>query len=159
MATLKTYTHNPCGPLSKNHKLVIAAYQKGLTGIKIIRGLGKGADRTGWTLECDQVPKLHLGYEIAEAEIRINQILVKGTGFKELFRIFESGVSPFTELSFVSNTPVNRIDNFAMRGQTEYRIDFVMMAPGLVTEISGYVKAYTEHEAATKVLQISELYK
>jgi hypothetical protein len=72
----KVYTHNPCGPLSKNHALVIAAYQKGLTGIKIVKGLGKGAARTGWTLECDQVPKLHLGYEIKEAEARINKISI-----------------------------------------------------------------------------------
>jgi hypothetical protein len=72
----KVYTHNPCGPLSKNHALVIAAYQKGLTGIRIIKGLGKGAARTGWTLECDQIPRLHLGYEITEAENRITKISI-----------------------------------------------------------------------------------
>jgi hypothetical protein len=61
---------------SKTHQLVRAAYDKGLTHVKIIRGLGKGAARTGWTLECAQVPKLHLGYEIKEAEARINKITV-----------------------------------------------------------------------------------
>lgn len=61
---------------SKTHQLVRAAYDKGLTRVKIIRGLGKGADRTGWTLECDQIKRLHLGYEIKEAEARISRISI-----------------------------------------------------------------------------------
>lgn len=71
----KVYTLSIKGR-SKSHALVNAAYDKGLTNVTITRGLGKGAARTGWTLECDQVPRLHLGYEIKEAEDRIKKISI-----------------------------------------------------------------------------------
>lgn len=78
MATVKTYKPipNKCPLTGRNHALVKAAAGKGLTGIVITRGLGKGSARTGWNLSCDQIPQLHLGYEIKEAEERIGKISI-----------------------------------------------------------------------------------
>jgi hypothetical protein len=71
----KTYTLLPNLHWShtKNHKLVRAAFRRGLTGIKIIYqpNLFK---RSGWYLESDQVPTLFCGFNAAEAEARINRI-------------------------------------------------------------------------------------
>lgn len=63
-------------PGQRTHALVKAAAAKGLTNVTITRGLGKGAARTGWTLHSDQVPRLHLGYEIDESLNRISQISI-----------------------------------------------------------------------------------
>jgi hypothetical protein len=63
----------------KSHVLVNQAYDKGLTGVRIIKYPNKAAPmaRSGWYLECNEIASLHLGYEIAEASNRINQISIK----------------------------------------------------------------------------------
>jgi len=74
MGKIKVYTHNPNGPLSKNHKIVIAAYQKGLTNIKVSwhPATSYAVRNGGWLLECDQVPWYRLGLEISVAVNKIN---------------------------------------------------------------------------------------
>jgi hypothetical protein len=68
-----TYTvkenHHPSS--CKNHILVREAHKKRLTGIKIIRNLD---NMRGWVIECDQIPRLHLGFEVSEAIARIEKI-------------------------------------------------------------------------------------
>lgn len=78
MATSKVYTvkENLHPSHSKNHRLVRAAYRKGLTGIKISWYGAMSRYVNGWILESDQIPQLHLGYQIKEAEERINKISI-----------------------------------------------------------------------------------
>jgi hypothetical protein len=80
MATLKVYTPkiNLHPTHSKNHILVRAAAEKGLTGIRILKYPNKSAQysRNGWYLECYEMQALHLGFEIKEAEKRITQISI-----------------------------------------------------------------------------------
>lgn len=58
---------------SKNHRLVRAAYAKGLTRIEISH-YPNAQPGGGWYLYCDQFIKLHIGYTVNEAEARINKI-------------------------------------------------------------------------------------
>lgn len=77
MTPLKVYTvkENTHGSSSRNHRLVRAAFARGLTNISISRyGAVWGG---GWYLYSDQITKMYIGHEIAEAEARINQIEVK----------------------------------------------------------------------------------
>lgn len=67
MAHTKVYTHNPNGPLSKNHKIVIQAYQSGLTGIKITWNHATSMNTRGWILESDQIKWLKLGFSVEGA--------------------------------------------------------------------------------------------
>lgn len=64
MPKTKVYTHNPNGPLSKNHKIVIEAYQSGLTGIKVTWNDAMSRGHNGWILESDQIKWLRLGLSI-----------------------------------------------------------------------------------------------
>lgn len=74
--TVKTHSHYSS---SRNHRLVRAAGARGLTNIKIAwypkyDGTILSTLR-GWYLMCDEFEKsLHLGYQVNEAEIRINKI-------------------------------------------------------------------------------------
>jgi hypothetical protein len=80
MATPKYYTVKPniCPLHSKNHRLVRVAAARKLTGI-LIAWFPDGYLKAGWNIQCDQVPYLHLGFEIAEAETRINKITIPCT--------------------------------------------------------------------------------
>lgn len=64
MANSKVYTHNPNGPLSKNQKIVIEAYQSGLTGIKVTWNGAMSYGTRGWVLESDQIKWLKLGFSV-----------------------------------------------------------------------------------------------
>jgi hypothetical protein len=77
MAEIKYYTANPntCPLHSKNHRLVRAASERGLTKVLILF-YPRGYIKKGWYIQSDQVPVLHLGHEIAEAETRIRQISI-----------------------------------------------------------------------------------
>lgn len=69
--TLKENTHYSS---VRNHRLIRAAYAKGLTNVTITRQPAS-APGGGWWLKCDEYEKqLHLGYQVAEAETRINRI-------------------------------------------------------------------------------------
>ena len=77
----KTYTlkENMHGSHSQQHRLVRAAWKKGLKEIKITHYQKKsGVYYEGWYLQAEQQPVLlHLGYTMNEAETRINRIEVK----------------------------------------------------------------------------------
>jgi hypothetical protein len=75
MASVKTYTliENIHGSSSRQHRLVRAAYNKGLTSVFIFH-YPNGQPGGGWCLCCDQIKKLNIGFTIDEAENRINQI-------------------------------------------------------------------------------------
>jgi hypothetical protein len=77
MATPKYYTVKPntCPLKSVNHRLVRAAAARGLTKILIV-WFPCGYLKAGWNIQSEQVPYLHLGFEISEAENRINQISI-----------------------------------------------------------------------------------
>jgi hypothetical protein len=77
MATPKYYTAKPntCPLSSKNHRLVRAAAAQKLTSI-LIMWFPEGYLKSGWNIQSDQVPYLHLGFEIAEAETRIRKISI-----------------------------------------------------------------------------------
>lgn len=68
----KVYTHNPCGPLSKNHKIVIAAYQKGLTNIKVKKS-DTALQGKGWELECDQIKWIRIYGDTRTVVAKINK--------------------------------------------------------------------------------------
>jgi hypothetical protein len=76
MPVLKTYEPLPNyhWSHSKNHTLVRSAYKKGLTGIKITRLSTDNGAAGGWVLECDQIKRLHLGFDVIEANKRIDLI-------------------------------------------------------------------------------------
>jgi hypothetical protein len=78
MTPLKTYTvkENTHFSSTRNHRLVRAACAKGLTNVSISR-YPNSQPGGGWYLYSDQITKLHIGYEVSEAESRINQIEVK----------------------------------------------------------------------------------
>jgi hypothetical protein len=67
---MKIHTHNPNGPLSKNQKLVIAAYQKSLTNIKVTKDFNEQGN--GWILECDQIKWIRIYGTLAEAVKKVN---------------------------------------------------------------------------------------
>jgi hypothetical protein len=71
---ITTYTLSEKG--TRQHRLVKAAKQKGLTGIKITHYEKKSsAYFEGWYLQADQQPhQLHLGYSMKESEERISRI-------------------------------------------------------------------------------------
>lgn len=74
MAEIKTYTVAN----NKYHRLIKAAVKKELNNIVISWYPALNyTRRTGWYLECTEVPYLHLGYEVSEAEKRINAIELK----------------------------------------------------------------------------------
>lgn len=63
---------------TRNHRLVRAACAKGLTNVTVTwypkyTGTCLSPQR-GWFLKADQLPEKHIGFEVAEAEARINQI-------------------------------------------------------------------------------------
>lgn len=68
---MKVHTFNECGPLSKNHKVVIAAHQKGLTTIKI-SGPVKDHHGKGWILECDQIKWIRIYGDVKTAASKVN---------------------------------------------------------------------------------------
>lgn len=74
----KEHTHYSS---TRNHRLVRAASVRGLTNIKVewysLKEYLKGDGfRHGWYLSCDQFETIHIGYEVGEAETRINKIEV-----------------------------------------------------------------------------------
>jgi hypothetical protein len=75
MATVKSYSlkENLHGSHSQQHRLVRAAWEKGLTNIFICK-YPNAQPGGGWYLYCDQITKRHIGYNISDAENRINQI-------------------------------------------------------------------------------------
>lgn len=74
MGNIKVYTHNPCGPLSKNHKIIIAAYQKGLTNIKVTwyPATHHAKHCVGWVLECDQIKWIRIYGSVDTVVQKIN---------------------------------------------------------------------------------------
>lgn len=75
MTTPKTYTLIPNHHWShtKNHKLVRAAYKRGLTGI-VLTKRANIFKKVGWYLKTDQLADFFIGFNQAEAEARINRI-------------------------------------------------------------------------------------
>jgi hypothetical protein len=77
MPTVKTYTiiENVHGSSSRQHRLVRAAWKKGLTEIKIFHYLKQsGIFLRGWYLQADQFKLRCIGYDLNESEARINKI-------------------------------------------------------------------------------------
>jgi hypothetical protein len=81
MSKTKTYTLHPQyhGSSCLQHRLIRAAWAKGLTGIKITWYSSKNEKPgPGWWIEADQQPLRHIGFDIPSAEVRINRITVNG---------------------------------------------------------------------------------
>jgi hypothetical protein len=74
----KTYTliENVHGSSSRQHRLIRAAWSKGLTKVTVCH-YPNSQPGGGWYLYCDQITKLHIGYTLDECEARINRIEVK----------------------------------------------------------------------------------
>lgn len=70
--TVKEHTHYSS---SRNHRLVRAAGARGLTNISISH-YPNSEPGGGWYLYSDQITKMFVGYQVDEAEKRINQIEV-----------------------------------------------------------------------------------
>lgn len=77
MASTKTYTvkENLHHSHSRQHRLIRAAYEKGLTNVTIAwYSVKSTGPHCGWYIMCDQLDHKHIGYDMGEAETRINKI-------------------------------------------------------------------------------------